>query len=79
LRENDIRHYSAFLAQVTLGTGLLPWQHWHRPARVIETGAGHPALPWCCGEPARRIRDGWICREDPQHRPPAAAATERSV
>ena len=76
LRENDIRRYSAFLAQVTLGAGLLPWQHWHRPAPVIETGAVHPALPWCCGEPARRIRDdGYICRENPQHRPHAAVPT----
>ena len=74
LRAHDMRGYSAFLAQVTLGAGLLPWQHWHRPAPVIETGAGFPPLPWCCGEPARRVRDGWICREDPQHRPAPSTA-----
>ncbi len=69
LRDHDMRGYSAFLAQVTLGAGLLPWQHWHRPMDVPVVYAPDEVLPWCCGEPAQLIRDGWICRENHEHRP----------
>lgn len=68
LRIHDISGYSAFLAHVTLGTGILPWQHWHRPAPVAVLYERGESLPWCCGEPAQLIRDGWLCREDPRHR-----------
>ncbi|MGJ6127311.1 hypothetical protein QN239_32550 [Mycolicibacterium sp. Y3] len=68
LRVKDIGRYSSFLAQVTLGAGLLPWQHWHRPAPVTKASDPRQAIPWCCGEPARRIRDVWVCREDHHHR-----------
>lgn len=74
LRDNDIRGYSLFLARVTLGTGVLPWQHWHQPTPAALDSNARESVPWCCGEPARRIRDGWICREDPHHRPQATAA-----
>jgi hypothetical protein len=72
LRDHDIGGYSLFLARVTLGAGILPWQHWHQPSLVaVAASDAREWVPWCCGEPARRIRDGWICREDPHHRPPS--------
>ncbi|KAA1250313.1 hypothetical protein F0Q45_10260 [Mycobacterium simiae] len=77
LRIHDIGGYSLFLARVTLGAGILPWQHWHSPAPAPVVYEPGEVPPWCCGEPARLGRDGWLCRENKLHRPHSAGSAPR--
>ncbi|WP_420879011.1 hypothetical protein [Rhodococcus sp. (in: high G+C Gram-positive bacteria)] len=62
LNEDRIAEYSDFSARAALGSGILPWQHWHRPRPRprLELPGG---VPECCGMPMQLVRDGWRCRQ----------------
>ena len=61
LAQDRIAEYSSAKVRIELGSGVLPWQHFHRVGDVPSATAGRP-VPECCDWPMQATRDGWLCR-----------------
>ncbi len=60
-RQGRMGEYSNFAARWALGSGLLPWEHWH--ASIHKPSPVAPGeVPACCSMPMQMVRDGWRCR-----------------
>lgn len=69
LAQGRVAEYSGWKARYDLGSGLTPWQHWHKAERVHpEFGPLDVTPDDCCGMPMHLVRDGWACRVDRRHR-----------